>query len=224
MGLHNLTVLFQITAFLLSFILSFFIFIPLAVNQYRFNAHCLLYASGHWNTSDISQLTDITWGPNSACGFGLFIGIVLMLVTLFYICLDALHLSWLDSMLTGLVSLVLMLMLFSESITISVGFKEWCNLLTNPPSEITSCELAEYVTFYSEDKININNFYTHMKMAEFGSWSNFICWLFLFVTSFYKLVRYQRHETFMASVNRERERLVQKFGPRNRAEYMPVPT
>ncbi|KAH3853406.1 transmembrane protein 179-like [Dreissena polymorpha] len=229
MGISNLTVLCQITAFVLSFILSFFIFVPLAVNQYQFNGHCLLYATGTWNATS-EQLTNVQWGPNSACGFGMFIGVVMMLLTIFYMCIDALHLlrdtdsSWLDSCLTTLVSFVIMLMLFAESITISVGFKHWCNVITTQPAGLVSCELAPFIPFDSSDNIDASSFYIHMKMAEFGSWSSFICWAFLFATSVIRVIRYQQHESFMTSVNRERERILQKYGPRNRGEYSAVPT
>ena len=91
MGIPNLTILCQMTAFVLSFLLSFFILIPMAINQRDFGGNCLLYASGEWNTTT-SLLTKVDWGPNSACGFSLFIGVVLLMLTLFYIIIDSMHL------------------------------------------------------------------------------------------------------------------------------------
>lgn len=91
MGIPNITILCQVTAFVLSFLLSFFIVVPMGINQRDFGGHCILYASGEWNTT-ANVLTNVDWGPSSACGFSLFIGIVLLMLTLFYIVFDSLHL------------------------------------------------------------------------------------------------------------------------------------
>lgn len=95
MGIGNILVLTEVTIFLLSFILSFMIFVPLGINRQEFDGNCLLYAKGHWNTSakgGTPQLIDVDWGPDSACGFNVFMGVFLMLISLFYIVKDSIHL------------------------------------------------------------------------------------------------------------------------------------
>jgi hypothetical protein len=84
MGLGNVLLLTQVIAFLVSFIVSFFIFIPIAANMKEFNGHCLLYAEGKPdNTTE--EFIDIEWGNNSACGFNMFMGVIVMLLSLFYL-------------------------------------------------------------------------------------------------------------------------------------------
>lgn len=91
MGVGNIFLLTQLTAFLLCLIMSFFIFIPMAVNQEEFSGNCLLYATGTWDNT--SQLASVDWGPSSACGFSIFIGVVLMILSLCYTCLYCVYLA-----------------------------------------------------------------------------------------------------------------------------------
>lgn len=220
MGIDNMFLLSQLTVFVLSFILSFFIFIPMSVNLGDFSGHCLLYATGLWDNT--SQLEAVDWGPSSACNFSVFMGIIIMMLTFFYTILYFIYLakqtdsSWLEAFITTIVTGIITLMLFVSSLTVSVGFKKWCDVITGPASQIASCELADYIQFSKEIvDIDPSSFYTEMKMTEVGSWISFLCWGFLAVTSVIKIIKFQRHETFMASMNRERQRLLQKVGHRS---------
>ncbi|XP_060577118.1 transmembrane protein 179-like [Ruditapes philippinarum] len=217
MGVGNFFLLSQLTAFILSFILSFFIFIPMSINLKEFSGNCLLHATGRWEND--SQVGSVDWGPNSACNFSVFMGIIIMMLTLFYGILYFLYLardsdsSWLEAFITTIVAIVVTLMLFASAVTVSVGLKTWCDFLTGSSSQIVSCDLAEFIPFTRElAGINSSNFYSEMKMVEFGSWTSFLCWLFLAITSVVKIIKFQQHETFMSSMNRERQRLLQKVG------------
>ena len=89
MGLGNILILAQVTLYLLVFLLSFFIFIPLTVYLGQFQGHCLLYATGTWmpansTTTDI-VLTNVQWGTPSSCNFPVFIGVVSLPISFFYI-------------------------------------------------------------------------------------------------------------------------------------------
>ena len=95
MGLGNILLLAQVTLFVLSFILSLFILTPLATNQREFAGHCLLYGTGHWKdnvTGGTPELVDVDWGPDSACGFNVFMSVFIMLVSLFYTVKFSIHL------------------------------------------------------------------------------------------------------------------------------------
>ena len=95
MGLGNLLLLGQVMAFLMSFIFSFFIFIPISVNLNEFHDSCLLYATGKWkqeNGSASSYLSSISWGPSSACNFPVFMGVIIMLLSCFYVVWQSMHL------------------------------------------------------------------------------------------------------------------------------------
>lgn len=86
MGIGNILLLSQVIAFLVSFLGSFFIFISVSINLKEFDGHCLLGAKGTWNFSSGNvMLMDIKWGLHSDCGFAIFIGIVVMILSVFFI-------------------------------------------------------------------------------------------------------------------------------------------
>lgn len=91
MGLGNILLLTQVVAYLVSFIVSFFIFIPIATNVKEFNGHCLLYADGTFDDKT-KELTHISWGRDSACGFNIFMGVIVMLLSLFYMVWESVYL------------------------------------------------------------------------------------------------------------------------------------
>ena len=47
---------------------------------------------------------------------------------------------------------------------------------------------------------------------QFGAWLCWICWLVLSVLSLIKVYHYHKKEAFLSSMNRERQRLLQRVG------------
>lgn len=91
MGIGNILVLSQVTAYVLAAILSLFIFPPVAVNKtHNFNGHCLLSAEGYYQEDDSFKV--VTWGSTSPCNFAIFIGIVVMLYSIYQIVRLSFHL------------------------------------------------------------------------------------------------------------------------------------
>lgn len=87
MGIQNIFLLSLTCIYLAIFILSFLVCVPAGININTFDGHCLLYASGKWNLNSTqeAELTYVDWGPSSACNFTIFIGIVSMITSLFYL-------------------------------------------------------------------------------------------------------------------------------------------
>ena len=83
----NIFALAQIFCYVFAFILSFLVCIPAGVNVNEFDGHCLLYASGRWTMAPAADpmLSDVSWGPDSSCNFTIFIGVLSMVLGLFYI-------------------------------------------------------------------------------------------------------------------------------------------
>ena len=91
MGIGNILVLCQVTAFVLAVILSFFIYPPAAVNKtHNFNGHCLLNAQGHYANDDSFVVDE--WGNPGGCNFAVFIGVAVMLASVFQIIRLSFHL------------------------------------------------------------------------------------------------------------------------------------
>lgn len=91
MGLGNILLLSQVVGFFISFLVSFFIFIPIAANVKDFNGHCLLYAEGNIDNTTLGYV-DIQWGSDSACGFNIFMGVIIMLLSLFFLIWESIYL------------------------------------------------------------------------------------------------------------------------------------
>ena len=73
MVLENARLLSQAAGYLVTVILSLCLLIPMVMNEANFKGHCLLFASGEFETRDGSF--DAKWGSNFYCGFTLFVGI-----------------------------------------------------------------------------------------------------------------------------------------------------
>ncbi|XP_050406240.1 transmembrane protein 179 [Patella vulgata] len=222
MALGNLIVLSQVTCFILSFLLSFFVFVPVSINNHEFNGHCLLHATGKWHPESKQaniELTDLHWGPSSACNFSVFIGVVVMVTSFCYTIWVSIYLfkgtdsSWLDAFMTFIVSVLVTICLFSTALTISGGFAVWCSLVTDKLSGIDRCEMGDYTTFLPKNlNIDSSNYYMEFQIAQFGIWGLWMCWVVLTLLSIIKLYRYHKQEAFLKSVNHQRQRLLQRVG------------
>ncbi|KAK7483565.1 hypothetical protein BaRGS_00025239 [Batillaria attramentaria] len=217
MGLGNILLLAQVTICLILFILSFFMFVPVSVNLDDFDGHCLLYATGKWKAEGGEiDLDVINWGSTSPCNFAVFTGVVVMLTSLFYVVwysillFKAVDSSWLDAFISAGLSFLLMIFSFASALNISVGFRDWCSLVTAPKGNIVSCEDGDIVPFGKKFGIDTRHFYTEFEMAQFGAWSVWIFQLSMFVLTIIKLYRYHRQEAFLTSMTRERQRLLQR--------------
>ena len=92
MGIGNILILSQVTAYVLAAILSLFIFPPVAVNKtHNFNGHCLLTARGQYDENNHFEVVN-GWGNGSPCNFAIFVGIAAMLTSIYQIVRLSFHL------------------------------------------------------------------------------------------------------------------------------------
>lgn len=88
MGIGNMLLLSQVTGYVVTFIMAFFIFIPLSVYNTEFSGQCLLYATGEWNTTSTTsepQLEITKWGDSGLCNFPIFLSVLTLPIALAYI-------------------------------------------------------------------------------------------------------------------------------------------
>ncbi|XP_013064109.1 transmembrane protein 179-like [Biomphalaria glabrata] len=219
MGIPQVFLLAQACFYLLLFVLSFFVCVPAGVNVDDFKGHCLLYATGKWNfTNTDTELQKVDWGPDSACNFTIFIGVMSLLVSLIYIIWIGVLLargiesSWIDAFLNLTINSITCICVFSSGLSVSVGFQDWCKLVTDPKSGIDSCENGQYIQIGSKIDVDADSFYLQWQMVQFGLWSCWICWLVLSVMALIRIYRYHRRESFYTSINREKQRLLAHVG------------
>ncbi|XP_074661165.1 transmembrane protein 179-like [Tubulanus polymorphus] len=210
MGLGNLVILIKTVTYSVAFVLAFFIFIPLAVNQSDFNGHCLLNARGNWLNNGTLVITE--WGTSTGCNFSLFVGVATMFVCLLSTIVSFVHLGkgidigWNEGLCNMLLSCGFTILTFAAAITISTGFQAWCHLLNQ---NYMSCQDAQIDLMVGSNIIS-SKFYTQFGMAQFGLWSVWFCWLVLSIMWVFKMYKLSEIEDMKTAVQNERERLVHR--------------
>ncbi|XP_015284643.1 PREDICTED: transmembrane protein 179 [Gekko japonicus] len=87
----------QCLGYFLAFLFSFIVAVPLSENSNDFHGRCLLFTEGMWLNANLTaekqRFTVQEWGPESACRFSLFAGLLSLLLaavqawrTLFLLC------------------------------------------------------------------------------------------------------------------------------------------
>jgi len=166
----------------------------------------------------------VDWGDSGYCKFPIFTGAVSLPLSMFYVCLISVFLlknsdfSWIGAFISLIVCAVMTVLLLVCGILVTAGLNKWCSLFSEPAAEMHSCEDAAYIPFLkSEENINTTGFFVAFGAAKFGVWTSWICWIILLACSSVKLYQYHQQEDFFISMNRERERLLQRISNQNEA-------
>jgi hypothetical protein len=80
MALSNIVLISQIAGYVIAFILSLCIVVPMSLHQDEFRGHCLLFSTGEWQEAD-GQLK-VDWASQCYCNYTIFVGVVLCLVSI----------------------------------------------------------------------------------------------------------------------------------------------
>lgn len=209
MALTNILLVSQIAGYVIAFILSLCIVVPMSWHQDDFKGHCLLFSTGEWQETD-GQLS-VHWASQCYCNYTIFVGIMLLLVSAIQIYRLSMFLykgtdsSFLSAFLDVLIGIILGGMIIIAALMITLGFMAWCENMTQ---RFPSCELAAGQDIDHLDKINTANFYIQMGTAQFGVWGSFATWVGLSVCALLKLCRYHQLENIRVSMYRERQRLI----------------
>ncbi|CAG9837217.1 unnamed protein product [Diabrotica balteata] len=209
MALTNILLLSQIAGYVIAFILSLCIVVPMAWHQEDFKGHCLLFSTGDWQETD-GQL-NVHWASQSYCNYTIFVGVFLLLVSVIQIYRLSVFLykgidsSFFSAFIDVLMGIWLGGMTIIAALMITLGFMAWCQNMTE---RFPSCELAAGQDIDHADKINTANFYIQMGTAQFGVWGSFATWVGLSVCALLKLCRYHQLENIRVSMYRERQRLI----------------
>ncbi|GFR57514.1 transmembrane protein 179-like [Elysia marginata] len=137
-----------------------------------------------------------------------------MVLGLFYIVWTSILLlrgfesSWLDAFINLVVNSVMCVCLFSTSLTVSVGFRQWCEFITSAKSGFKRCEDGQRYDIGKNINVDAGNYFVQWQVTQFGIWFLWLIWLTLSVMSLIRLYRYHRIESFTSSMNRERQRLI----------------
>lgn len=217
MGIGNFLILAQTCCYVLSLLLSFVFFIPVAVCRHSFAGHCILYADAEFRRENEQKVDIHSWGASSNCGYVVFMGVVFMLVSIFMTCRmgmllmketeESFRSAFVNLLFTGL----LLVMHLVACIVLTAGYNSWCDGLI-ASGDFHKCVDVSlgFHNYVTDEKINGSGFATQMGAAQFGAWMLFIDWFAILCFCAIKIVRLHQEENFFTSLNRERERIIQR--------------
>ncbi|XP_077322937.1 transmembrane protein 179 [Lithobates pipiens] len=214
----------QCILYFLAFLFSFIAVIPLSENSADFHGKCLLFTEGVWLSGNVSlenreHFTVDEWGPESACRFSVFSGLLSLLAaalqawrSLFLLCKGHDH-SFFYTFLNMLISSFVVFVTFIASTIVSVGFNMWCDAITEKGSMPNSCEELQD----RDLELNLENssFYDQFAIAQFGLWAAWLAWLGISVLAFLKVYHNYRQEDLLDSLIQEKEHLIGKSSSRH---------
>ncbi|KAF9807112.1 hypothetical protein SFRURICE_018535 [Spodoptera frugiperda] len=212
MALTNVLLLSQIAGYLVGFILSLCIIVPMSLHQEEFNGHCLLFSHGEWQEN--GQLL-VSWAPRAYCDYVIVVGVLIFLVCCVQIYRLSMFMykgidsSFLSAFLEAVGCILLCGLAVSAAVMVTLGFMTWCQ---NIVERFPSCEDAAGQIIDIKDNITTSGFYIEIGSTQFGAWATFATWVGLAVFSTIKVCRYHQLENIQVSMYRERQRLVNESG------------
>ncbi|XP_073987203.1 transmembrane protein 179 [Rhodnius prolixus] len=205
----NLILLSQIAGYVIAFILSLCIAVPMSMHQDEFRGHCLLFSTGKW--LEASGQFSVNWSSQAYCNYTIFVGVVLAIVSAIQIYRMARFVyhgtdsSFLSAFFDVVGCFVLCGMSLVAALLITFGFIVWCNDMT---MRFPSCDLASGPDIDKQDGIDTSNFYMELGTAQFGAWASMACWVGLSVFGLLKVCYQHQIRNMRASMLRERQRLI----------------
>ncbi|KAL1460516.1 hypothetical protein WDU94_012493 [Cyamophila willieti] len=209
MVLTNKLLLWQIACYVIAWILSLCIIIPMTLHQDEFKGHCLLFSTGVWQEADGQFL--VSWASQAYCNYTIFVGVVLFVVSVIQIYRMYMYIhrdtdsSFLSAFVDVIGCLFLCTLTIIAALMITLGFMTWCQNMTE---RFPSCELAAGQAIDKKDGIKTDWFYMELGTAQFGVWASFSCWVALAVFSMLKLCSYHQIQNMRVSMYRERQNLI----------------
>ncbi|XP_062433558.1 transmembrane protein 179 [Rhea pennata] len=212
----------QCICYFLAFLFSFIVVVPLSENGNDFHGRCLLFTEGMWLNANLTverqRFTVQEWGPEAACRFSIFTGLLSLLLatvqawrTLFFLCKGHED-SFFYAFLNLLISAFVVFITFIASTIVSVGFNMWCDAITEKGSMPNSCEELQDIDL----ELNLENsaFYDQFAIAQFGLWAAWLTWLGITILAFLKVYQNYRQEDLLDSLIHEKELLLGRSSSR----------
>ncbi|KAL0819333.1 hypothetical protein ABMA28_007465 [Loxostege sticticalis] len=209
MALTNVLLVSQIAGYVIGFIFSLCIIVPMSMHQDEFNGHCLLFSKGQWQEVDGQLL--VSWASRAYCDYVIVVGVILFLVCLVQIYRLSLFMykgsdsSFLSAFVEAVGCALLCGLVVAAAVLVTLGFMTWCQ---NIVERFPSCEDAAGQDIDKKDNISTNGFYMEIGTVQFGAWGAFATSVGLAVFSTLKVCRYHQLQNIQVSMYRERQRLV----------------
>lgn len=209
MAITNVLLVSQIAGYVIAFILSLCIILPMSLHQEDFKGHCLLFSTGNWQESD-GQF-QVSWASQAYCNYTIFVGVLLFVISavqiyrMYMFVRKGTDSSFLSAFVDVIGSIFLCFLTVIAALMITLGFMTWCQNMTE---RFPSCEMVAGNSIDKKDGIDTTRFYIELGTAQFGVWASFSCWVGLSVFALLKLCRYHQMENMKVSMFRERQKLI----------------
>lgn len=208
MPVNNVLLLCQGTGYIVALMLSLCVVAPLTLNLECFKGHCLLFTTG---TFGDDGNFNANWATKGYCIYTLFIGYLTVITSLiqavrmFSMLRKQTDSSFLSAFLDCILTVALSIVVFIASILVTLGFKTWCDAVTQ---RFRSCDDASIMEISKADNVQTKGFFIQIGTAQFGIWSSWVCWVLLAVLSTLKLCRYHEKEVIRVSMARQRQKII----------------
>ncbi|KAG8184293.1 hypothetical protein JTE90_008978 [Oedothorax gibbosus] len=208
MAVNNVLLLFQCTGYIVAFMLSLCVVVPLTLNLECFRGHCLLFTTGSFGDDGNFNAE---WASKGYCIYTLFVSYLTVLVSfiqalrMFSLLRRETDSSFPSAFLDCILTMALTLMVSVASILVTLGFKTWCDAVQQ---RFRSCDDASIMEISKEDNVQTKGFFIQIGTAQFGIWSSWVCWVLLAVLSTLKFCRYHEKEAIRVSMARQRQRII----------------
>ncbi|XP_014275059.1 transmembrane protein 179 [Halyomorpha halys] len=224
MALNNVILLSQMAGYVIAFILSLCIAIPMTLHQDEFRGHCLLFSSGEWQ--DSGQFF-VHWASQAYCNYTIFVGVVLSIISILQIYRMSILIykgtdsNFLSAFFDVVGCFVLCGLSLIAALVITFGFIVWCNDMT---MRFPSCDMASGQDIDKQDGIDTSNFYIELGTAQFGAWASMACWVGLSIFALLKMFQQHEIQNMRASMLRERQHLINETGSEKQPKSFPETT
>ncbi|KAJ7990732.1 hypothetical protein DPEC_G00289970 [Dallia pectoralis] len=221
MALDHL-ILAQCVLYFLAFVFGFIAVVPLAENAEDFHGKCLLFTRGIWQNENITVSKQVfiidEWGPECSCSFSTWVGLASLILSalqawrLMFLLYKGHDHSLFNSFVNLVVSTLVVFTVFLSSTIVSLGFKLWCDAITEGGNMPSSCEDLQDTNL--ELGLDNSSFYDQFAIAQFGLWAAWLTWLGIAIMAFLKVYHNYRQEDLLDSLIHEKEVLLGRLSPR----------
>lgn len=199
----------QGAGYLVAFVLSLIICVPMSMNQDQFKGKCLLFSTGEWQQHDGQFIAQ--WASQAYCNFTIFVAVIMFVVSVIQfgrfikVLRRGRESGFFSAFIDVIICFFMTVFVLIAACFVTFGFKIWCHGMLK---RFPSCGEATGSPIDKADGIDSDGFYFQISMAQFGIWFAFSVWIMLLSFSMVKLCQLHHEENLRVSMAKERKRLL----------------
>ena len=215
---------FLLVCYFVLLIFSLVSVISTAILDSDFEGRCLLYAKGNFSKIDSTIFYNLQeWGPRSVCGYIMFINVLSLIITVYYMGKSAIlvcksvdftpfsiFMLLVGNVIIGFTTIV-------AALLTSVGYSSFCSPLESSLNE--QCNQVDLSKLNAKYGIDASNFFNIFRVIEFSIWFSSIIWIGATLLSFLKVYSYHKNNDLLQSLAYEKDKLLSRQGSYTKISY-----